>query len=110
MDVVALGTKEVLLRRLDRVGVPEPVRPQICDLIVSALERPYRCKDWMYAPLVRHVLDADTPFVSRIERLLDAEDPLVRLCAQFILYVARHPQQAVKRVSWQRWISSDADN
>jgi hypothetical protein len=103
------GTKAVLLRRLDRIGVPEQVRPQICDLIVAALKRPYRCKDWMYARLVRHVLDTDTPFVKRIEALLDAEDPLVRLRARFILDVARHPPHAVKRVSWQRWLSSDAD-
>ena len=101
------GTKEVLLRRLDRGGVPEQVQPQICDLIVSAIERPYRCKDWMYARLVRHVVN--TPFVSRIEALLDADDPLVRLRAQFILHVVRHPRHVVKRVSWQRWLSSDAD-
>jgi hypothetical protein len=100
------GTKEVLLRRLDRGGVPEPVRPQIGDLIVAALERPYRCKDWMYARLVRHVLDV--PFVSRIEALLSAEDPLVRLRAQYILHVARNPQRGVKRVSWHRWLTSDA--
>ncbi|MFI6760033.1 hypothetical protein ACIBF5_12935 [Micromonospora sp. NPDC050417] len=102
------GTKEVLLRELDRGGVPEQVRRQIGDLIVSALERPYRCKDWMYGRLVRHVLDV--PFVSRVEALLDAEDPLVRLRAQFILHVARHPQRAVKRVSWQHWLSCDAGN
>jgi hypothetical protein len=101
------GTKEVLLRWLDRGGVPEQVRPQIGDLIVAALERPYRCKDWMYARMVRHVLDM--PFVSKIEALLDVEDPLVRLRAQFILYVARNPQRRIKRVSWHRWLTSDAD-
>jgi hypothetical protein len=101
------GTKEGLLRRLDRGGVPEQIRPQVGDLIVSALQRPYRCKDWMYAQLVRHVLD--TPIVSRIEALKDAEDPLVRLRAQFLLHVARRPQRSVKRASWQRWLSSDAN-
>jgi hypothetical protein len=101
------GTKEALLRRLDRGGVSEQVRQQIGDLIVAAVERPYRCKDWMYARLVRHVLDR--PFVSKVEALLDAEDPLVRLRAQFILHVARNPQRGIKRVSWRRWLTSDAD-
>lgn len=97
------GTKEVLLRRLHQGGVPEQVRPQIGDLITAAVERPYRCKDWMYARLVQHVLDM--PFVDKIEALLAAEDPLVRLRAQFIVYVARHPQCGIKRVSWHRWLA-----
>jgi hypothetical protein len=103
----AWGTKDQVLRGLDRGGVPEQIRPQISDLIISALKRPYRCKDWMYARLVRHVVDK--PFTSKIEALLSAEDPLIRLRAQFLLHVARHPHHAVKRVSWQRWLSSDAD-
>ncbi|NMO56856.1 hypothetical protein HH310_37500 [Actinoplanes sp. TBRC 11911] len=98
-------TKEVILRRLDRGGVPEQIRPPIGDLIVSAVQRPYRCKDWMYAPLVRHVLD--TSFAGRIEALRDADDPLVRLRAQFLLHVAEHPENPVRRASWRRWLSSD---
>lgn len=99
-------TKEVILRRLDRGGVPERIRPRIGDLILAAVQRPYRCKDWMYAPLVRHVLD--TPLGSRIEALGEAEDPLVRLRAQFLLHVAAHPEHPVRRASWRRWLSSDA--
>jgi hypothetical protein len=97
------GTKEVLLRRLDREGVPEQVRQQIGDLIFAALERPYRCKDWMYARLVRHM---DVSFVSKVEALLEADDPLVRLRAQFILYVVQHPQRGIKPTSWHRWLTS----
>jgi hypothetical protein len=66
------GTKESLLRRLDRNGVPEPVRPQIADLVVSAIQRPYRCKDWMYARLVRHI--TGPPFLDRIKALCDVDD------------------------------------
>jgi hypothetical protein len=98
------GTKEVLLRRFDREGVPESVCSQIADLAVCALQRPYRCKDWMYARLVRQI--ADTTFLERIEALHDADDLLVRLRAQFISHVARHPELPVKRVSWQRWLST----
>jgi len=76
------GTKEALLRRLDRDGVPESVHSPIAEQVISALERPYRCKDWMYARLVRQV--ADTSSLERIEALRDADDPLVRLRAQFV--------------------------
>ena len=68
--------KEVVLRRLDRGGVPDPVRSQVADLVLAAMRRPYRCKDWMYAPLVRHI--RDDALVSRLDAMLDADDPLVR--------------------------------
>jgi hypothetical protein len=99
------GMKQALLRRLDRDDVPEPVRLQITDLVVSAIRRPYRCKDWMYARLVRQI--TDTPFLERIEALREVDDPLIRLRAQFLIHVARHPEQPVKRESWQRWLSTD---
>jgi hypothetical protein len=99
------GTKEDLLRALGRNGVPEEVRPQVTDLIVAALQRPYRCKDWGYARLVRHVSDAQ--FISRIETLLDADDPLIRLRAQFILHVVEHPAHNITRMSWERWLRTD---
>jgi hypothetical protein len=100
------GTKEALLGRLDRDGVPQDVRPQIRSLIVAALRRPYRCKDWMYARLVRQVLDP--PFLGTVEKLCDAEEPLVRLRAQFVIHAAQNPQQRIKRASWRRWLASDA--
>ncbi|MEH0845302.1 hypothetical protein V6U81_23210 [Micromonospora sp. CPCC 205711] len=98
-------TKAVLLRRLDRRGLPEEIRPQIAELVLSALERPYRCKDWMYACLVRHL---DEPlFLNRVEMLVSADDPLVRLRAQFVLDAAEHCEQRVTRTSWRRWLSAD---
>jgi len=69
--------KEVLLRRLDRGGVPDSIRAQIAHLVLAAVQRPYRCKDWMYASLVRHIRD-DT-FLNRLDALLEAEEPLVRV-------------------------------
>ncbi|MBB5867019.1 hypothetical protein F4553_000398 [Allocatelliglobosispora scoriae] len=86
--------------------MPEEIRPQIVDLIIAALQRTYRCKDWLFARLVRHV--ADEQFTDRIEALSDADDPVVRLRAQFILHVARHPEQRVRYVSWRRWLASAA--
>lgn len=101
-------TKEVVLGWLYRHGVPEQVRPQVRDLIVSAVERPYRCKDWWYARLVRQVLDQT--LVDRIAALRDAEDPFTRLRARYVLHVARDPQHTVNRTSWQRWVSADPGN
>lgn len=97
-------TKEVVLRTLMRGGVPERVRPPVADLIVAAVRRPYRCKDWMYAGLVRHV--ADPPFLARIEALRDVDDPSVAHRAQFLLHIAANPTQPVKRATWQRWLRS----
>jgi hypothetical protein len=99
------GTKERLLRKLDRGGVPLGVRSEISDLIVAALQRPYRCKDWMYARLVRHV--ADAAFLHRIETLHDDGHPLVGRRAQFILHISRHPSRPVTRGTWQRWLRSN---
>ena len=101
------STKEVVLSHFDRHGVPSRHRAPVADLIIAALGRPYRCKDWRYAPLVRHVVDK--PFLARVEALHEADDPLVRLRARFITHVARHPEQRVKQRSWQRWIMSDVD-
>jgi hypothetical protein len=91
-------TKEIVLRTLMRGGVPAEVRSPVTDLIVEALRRPYRCKDWMYAGLVRHV--ADPPFLSRIEALRNDGDRR----AQFLLDVAANPARPVKRTTWQRWL------
>lgn len=98
------GTKEMLLRRLDRGGLPEDIQPPIAELILAALRRPYRCKDWTYACLVRH-LD-DPLFLSEVEVLAAADDPLARLRAQFVLHVATDREQRITRTSWRRWLTA----
>ncbi|MGW4152177.1 hypothetical protein ACWEDF_03340 [Micromonospora chersina] len=98
------GTKEGVLRRLDRDGVAEDIRPQIAELILAALRRPYRCKDWAYACLVRHL---DHPlFFHAVEMLTSVDDPSVRLRAQFVLHVAAHPEQRITRTSWRQWLNA----
>lgn len=99
------GTKEVLLHRFRRAGVPEGVEPQLAALTLAALRRPYRCKDWMYAGLVRHF--SDPLFFHEVATLTYADDPLVRLRAQFVLQVAEHPERNVTRVSWRRWLDAN---
>jgi hypothetical protein len=97
------GTKEALLRRFDRCGLPVDARPQIAELILAALQRPYRCKDWLYARLLRHL---DPSFLDSVGSLASADDPLVRLRAQFLLDAAENPERRITRLSWQRWLKT----
>ncbi|MEW2432075.1 hypothetical protein AB0877_29035 [Micromonospora sp. NPDC047644] len=99
------ATKDVLLRRFERGGLPEGTRPDIAELVLSALRRPYRCKDWMYARLVPRL---DPSFLDRVAALTTADEPLVRLRAQFVLEAAESPERRVTRVSWQRWLSGSS--
>ena len=100
------GRKESLLRAMGRDGVPESIRPQLTDLVTDVVRRRYRCKDWMYAGLVRHI--ADDGFHERMRGLSEDDDPVVRLRAEFLRHVAAHPEAPVKRVSWRRWLDADA--
>jgi hypothetical protein len=36
-----------------------------------------------------------------------AQDPLIRLRAQFTLWVAQRPEQRINRVTWRRWLAAD---
>ncbi|MGW6449868.1 hypothetical protein [Lentzea sp. NPDC055074] len=96
--------KEAVLRHLGRYGLPAEVRRDAVDLVADVVHRPYRCKDWMYALLVRHVDSAH--FRDRMTALEGADDPLVRLRARFLLDVADHPGLPVKRATWGRWLRS----
>lgn len=99
------SSKELLLRRLGSVGVPDALRPEAADLLHSAIRRPYRCKDWQYVRLVDHV--CDTAFRGRIGELADEPDPLVSARARFVLHVADHPGLPLNRRSWRRWLLRD---
>ena len=87
-------TKEVILRDLTRRGVPAEREPEIADLIVAALRRPYRCKDWMFAGLLRHVAPA--------ERIAELDDDRAR----FARHVLAHPELTITRFTYPRWLAS----
>jgi hypothetical protein len=95
--------KEGSLRDLGWHGVADEFRGQTADLTLTAIGRPYRCKDWMYALLVRHV--ADTGFHKRVTPLADARDPLTRLRVRCIFYLIDHPDERVTRTTWHRWLN-----
>ncbi|WP_157528058.1 hypothetical protein [Nocardia sp. NRRL S-836] len=96
------GRKEVVLGELGRRGMPDEMRPDAVDLIIDAVQRPYRCKDWKYALLVRHV--AGTEFHARITALADGQDPVVQLRARFIIDLAKHPEVRITQKTWHRWL------
>jgi hypothetical protein len=98
--------KESALRALARDGVSDGLRPRVTELLLAALYRPYRCKDWMYPKLVRH-LDGET-LTARVSALLDVDDPWVRLRARFVLHLAARPELDVTRAAWRRWLLADA--
>ncbi|MBC6451094.1 hypothetical protein [Actinokineospora xionganensis] len=59
----------------------------------------------MYAGLVHHL--CGEPFTAKVEALGDAEDPLTRLRAQFILWVAARPELKVARGTWRTWLATN---
>ena len=85
-------TKEVVLRDLVRGGVPAEQVPELTELTLAALRRPYRCKDWMYAGLLRHV----PPPAERIAELDDSR-------AGFVRHVLAHPELTITRFTYPRW-------
>jgi hypothetical protein len=87
-------TKEVVLRDLTRGGVPAAQQPEVAELIVAALRRPYRCKDWMYAGLLRHV--------APVERIAELDDDRAR----FARHVLAHPELTVTRFTYPRWLAA----
>lgn len=86
--------KEVVLRNLHRQGVPPELGPEIADLIVAALHRPYRCKDWRYASLLHQV--------APVERIVTIDDDRAR----FALHVVRNPAVNVTRATYPRWLAA----
>jgi hypothetical protein len=85
-------TKDAVLRDFTRGGVPAGQEAALAELIVVALRRPYRCKDWRYAGLLRHV----TPPAEQIAELDDDR-------AGFARHVLAHPELTITRFSYDRW-------
>ena len=93
MGVSPWTPKEVVLRDLTRGGVPEGHEAELAELILAALSRPYRCKDWMYAGLLRHVTPAGL-------------DGLTGDRADFARHVLAHPGLTITRFTYPRWLAA----
>lgn len=101
------GTKEHLLHRFAETGVPADVRSDMIGLVGCAVAGPYRCKDWLYAPLARSL---DGPELrARIGCLLNHADRLPRARAQFLIYLLGQPTIAIRRHTWHRWVAERHD-
>ncbi len=87
-------TKGAVLRDFTRGGVPAEQEAELTELLVAALRRPYRCKDWMYAGLLRHV--------APLERIAELDDDR----AGFARYVLAHPELTITRFSYPRWVAA----
>ncbi|HYQ68933.1 hypothetical protein [Actinophytocola sp.] len=97
--------KEDLLLGMAKDGIPAAVRPQMSDLIIDLVQHPYRCKDWLYAPLTRQLRNEE--FNWRLRNLLAATDPMVRLRVEFLLCVADNPTLKIKRQTFAHWLAND---
>ncbi|MET9224485.1 hypothetical protein [Lentzea sp. NPDC003310] len=99
-DVCSAWTRKgALLTHLGKHGAPPEARREAADLLLDVLHRPYRCKDWMFARLVRHVDCRD-----RLAGLADADDLTVRLRARFLLDLADRPGLNITRKTWPAWL------
>jgi hypothetical protein len=80
-------------------------------LVVAAVLRDYRCKDWRFAAVARTV--NDEAFKTRVHRLREPDEftqrlasvgaDVVSLRAEFLLFLFDNPTVAIKRQSWARW-------
>jgi hypothetical protein len=99
-------TKAFILDRFSRNGVPDNVRGRLTELVLAAIRRSYRCKDWCYATLVRHL--ADDRLLDALRTSAEDTDSFTRRRAGFLLHVARHPEERVKYGSWHHWLALDS--
>jgi hypothetical protein len=95
--------KEGVLRNLAKHGIPDVIMPRLTDLVVDVVRHPYRCKDWLYAPLIRRLRTGE--FDQRLRDLHAAADPMVRSRAEFLRYVADNPALKVTRRTFARWLA-----
>jgi hypothetical protein len=101
-------TKAAVLTRFDAEGVPDEVLTDLTELVTAAVRRPYRCKDWLYAGLVRHFPGA--VLRRALAPMVDAVDPLTRLRVQFLTDLSDDPGQRVTRRTWRRWLAAGQDD
>jgi len=94
--------KELSLARLARDGVPAAHSDEVARLVIAAVEGPYRCKDWRYAPLARRVDGQDLR--GRLGALAEHTNPLTRLRVQFLVHLLDNPSQRITRKTWRRWL------
>jgi hypothetical protein len=96
--------KELVLKRFSDLGVSAGQQRDLADLLLGVVAGPYRCKDWWYAALARHV--AGPRLRHGLALLRRGPDPLPRLRAEFLLDVLDQPTVRITRTTWRRWLAA----
>jgi hypothetical protein len=102
------SVKQTLLKRLIQRGVPPEYHGDVAALVMAAVSRLYRCKDWMYAAVARHI--ADQALRDQLTAAAGAADSLTSLRCHFLLNVLDNPVQTVKYQTWQRWLAQHSQH
>ncbi|QKW36908.1 hypothetical protein HUT06_25190 [Actinomadura sp. NAK00032] len=99
------GTKKGLLRHLDKANHHHPsTETKLADLVVSAVERPYRCEDRWYARLARAIDNDDLR--ARLGHAAQSDNPWARYQASFVLWLLTTPDAPVSRHTWSMWLAT----
>ena len=99
------GMKKQILRGFAKVGVPQACQGELIELLATAVRREHRCEDGGYSALARRV---DGPELrSMLADAAGSTDPLVRLRAEYILWVVENPRAPVTVAGWRRWLADD---
>jgi len=97
------SVKETLLKQLIQHGVPPEYHGDVAVLVIAAVGRSYRCKDWMYAAVARHV--ADPALRDKLIAAAGTAESLASLRCRFLLHVLDAPGLAVRYQTWHRWLA-----
>ncbi|MFE9107608.1 hypothetical protein [Actinomadura geliboluensis] len=98
------GTKKGLLQHLEKADHPEGTRAKLTDLVVSAVERPYRCEDRWYARLARAI--DNPPLRARLGHAAQSDSPWGRYQASFVLWLLTTPEVPASRHTWRMWLAT----
>ncbi|MFE4589385.1 hypothetical protein [Streptomyces laurentii] len=101
------GTKQGLIRDLAAAGHGEAVRARLTDLVVTVVQRAYRCKDREYVRVARAVDGAELRRRLRIAAASD--DPWARRHARYVLWILDRPGTPNSRRVWRTWLAEESD-
>jgi hypothetical protein len=99
------ATKKGLIRDLAAAGHGEAVRARLTDLVVTVVQRAYRCKDREYVRVARAV---DSPELRRRLRIAaSSDDPWARCHAGYVLWILDRPGTPNSRRVWRTWLAEE---
>lgn len=95
------GWKESLLKVIGRHGIGASHRSAVERLALTAISRPYRAKDWLYARVARQL---DNPaFRASLHSTANLSDDDVKLKAAFVTSRLTQAELSVNRRSYDNW-------